>query len=72
MVKWMTVCCGPHPVAQLEGVHQQTILGGRCITDIRDECAKNHGGCWHEDHRVGGKTVHFSACHDNIKAVKVQ
>ena len=30
------------------------VLGRRCITGIADECAKDHGGCWHADMNASG------------------
>lgn len=39
----------------------------RCVTDIPDECANNYGGCWHNKMSVKGKSIDFSACHDNLK-----
>lgn len=47
------------------------VLPCSCIADLKDECAQNNGGCWQADHWVGSKKVHFSACQDNIQAVKV-
>ncbi|KAL4443975.1 hypothetical protein ABPG75_011712 [Micractinium tetrahymenae] len=44
--------------------------GYECVTDIPNECANNHGGCWHADLKVKGKTVTFSGCKDNLAAYK--
>lgn len=44
----------------------------RCLSDLADECATNdHGGCWHKDYTVNGKTKTYSACQDNIEDYKV-
>lgn len=44
----------------------------RCLSNLADECAtSNHGGCWHKDYTVNGKTKIYSACQDNIKDYKV-
>ena len=44
----------------------------RCLSNLADECAtSNHGGCWHKDYTVNGKTKTYSACQDNIKEYKV-
>ena len=45
----------------------------RCLSNLADECAtSNHGGCWHKDYTVNGKTKTYSACQDNIKDYKVR
>lgn len=49
----------------------QNIYGGyKCIKDLADECAVRHGGCWHQDLYVGSSKQTFSACTDNLAAVK--
>jgi len=45
---------------------KNTYGGYECIANIPDECAKDHGGCWHTDATVKGKKITFSACHDNL------
>ena len=45
----------------------------RCLSNLADECAtSDHGGCWHKDYTVNGKTQTYSACQDNIKDYKVR
>ena len=43
----------------------------RCITDIANECATDHGGCWHAEYKIKGQSRAFSACKDNLPAYKV-
>lgn len=44
----------------------------RCIPDLKDECAEDHGGCWRQEFTVNGETKLFHACHDNIEVYKVR
>ncbi|PRW50883.1 vacuolar-sorting receptor 3-like [Chlorella sorokiniana] len=44
--------------------------GYECITDIPNECSKDHGGCWHADFKIKGQSRSFSACKDNLPAYK--
>ena len=40
--------------------------GYECLPAVPDECASNHGGCWHAEFTVRGKRRDISACHDRI------
>ena len=40
--------------------------GYECLPAVPDECAANHGGCWHAEFTVRGKRRDISACHDRI------
>lgn len=57
-----------HCTAQLR---PRLVLLCRCITDIPNECANDHGGCWHADFKIKGQARSFSACKDNLPAYKV-
>ena len=48
------------------------LLTCRCLKDLEDECASSdHGGCWHQDYTVNGKTKTYSACKDNLEQYQV-
>jgi hypothetical protein len=40
--------------------------GYECLPAVPDECATNHGGCWHGEFTVRGKRREVSACYDRI------
>ena len=44
----------------------------RCIPDLKDECAEDHGGCWRQEYTVNGETKLFHACQDNIEIYKAR
>ena len=44
--------------------------GYKCLPAVPDECAADHGGCWHREYTVRGKRRTVSACHDRIKEYK--
>ena len=44
----------------------------RCLTDLADECAVNNGGCWQGQYTAKGSKQTFSACKDQIHAVKAR
>ena len=43
----------------------------RCLKDLDNECDTNHGGCWHKDFTVNGKSKTYSACKDNLEQYQV-
>jgi hypothetical protein len=44
----------------------------RCLPDLADECAVSNGGCWQGQYTVKGSKQTFSACKDQLQAVKVR
>jgi len=61
-----TMCCPP--ATQLN----MAAHAARCIPDLKDECAEDHGGCWHGDFTVNGESRTFHACKDNIDVYKAR
>ena len=44
--------------------------GYECVSDIKDECAADHGGCWRKEYTIRGKRTLVSACHDRLPEFK--
>lgn len=44
--------------------------GYECVSDIKDECAADHGGCWRKEYTIRGKRTLVSACHDRLAEFK--
>ena len=45
---------------------KDTYGGYECIADIKDECARDHGGCWRKTYTIRGKRTEVSACRDRL------
>ena len=57
--------------SSLQKNHQTKHTGGyECVSDIKDECAADHGGCWRKEYTIRGQKKLVSACHDRLQEFK--